>query len=177
MLSCGRSWSNASTAGKLGRVTCECSPLVLITLCFILSFVGLVVPVLPGRVHLAWGWGLSFSHRLYTAGLVYLGSFILLTGLMLIADQLANAYAVKRYGGSRLSVLASLVGCPSACFSSPLGFVLVPFFLVLRWSSFCSPAPLSSNEGGCGHLNRLCRELVRKGAHAGAMIVIFLMDI
>ena len=113
---------------------------ILITLCFILSFVGLVVPVLPGAAFIWLGAGVfHFLIDSTQLGWFTWGSFILLTGLMLIADPPANAYAVKRYG-YRLSVLASLVGVPIGPFFFPLGFVLVPFFCV-RVELICAQRP------------------------------------
>ena len=99
--------------------------------------------------------------------------------LMLIADQLANAYAVKRYGGSRLSVLASLVGVPIGLFFfPPLGFVLVPFFLVFAVELILQPsAPERAMKAAVGTLIAFAGSLFAKVLMQVAMIVIFLMDI
>ncbi|HHT74003.1 MAG TPA: DUF456 domain-containing protein [Firmicutes bacterium] len=153
---------------------------ILITLCFILSFVGLVVPVLPGAAFIWLGAGVyHFLIDSTQLGWFTWGSFILLTGLMLIADQLANAYAVKRYGGSRLSVLASLVGVPIGLFFfPPLGFVLVPFFLVFAVELILQPsAPERAMKAAVGTLIAFAGSLFAKVLMQVAMIVIFLMDI
>jgi uncharacterized protein YqgC (DUF456 family) len=152
----------------------------LIVLCFILSFVGLVVPILPGAAFIWLGAGIyHFLIDSTRLGWLTWGSFIILSVFMLIADQLANVYAVKRYGGSRWSVWASLIGIPiGLVFFPPLGFVFVPFFLVflveLVVQNRTSEEALKT---AVGTLLAFAGSLFAKAFMQLAMIVVFLADI
>lgn len=151
----------------------------LIVICFVLSFVGLVVPVLPAAAFIWLGAAIyHFFIDPTQLGWFTWGSFIFLTALMLAADQLANAYAVKRYGGSKLSVLASVIGVPIGLFFfPPLGFVLVPFVLVFAVELiFRDRAPDEALKAAVGTLVAFAGSMFAKILMQVAMIVIFLLD-
>lgn len=150
-----------------------------IIVCFVLSFVGLVVPALPGALFI-WVGAAIYHFLIDSTQLSWFtwGSFILLTALMLVADQLANVYAVKRYGGSRLSVFASLIGVPIGLFFfPPLGFVLVPFFLVFVVELFFqNRSPDKALRAAVGTLIAFAGSMFAKALMQVAMIAILLMD-
>ncbi len=104
-----------------------------ITLLFILSFAGLIIPIIPS-VFAIWGgfllyhFGIS-SDELSVFFWIAMGLFTL---ILLIADILANSYFVKKYGGSkwgeRISALAIIAG---AFIMPPFGILIVPFLAVV----------------------------------------------
>lgn len=153
---------------------------IVIVICFILSFVGLVLPVMPA-VALIWV-GAGIYHFLIDSvaigGLTW-GSFVFLTALMLFADQFANVYAVKRYGGSRWSVWASIIGVPIGLFFfPPLGFILVPFLLVFFVELlFQKRSAESSLRVAFGTLVAFAGSLLAKALMQLIMVVVFLIDV
>jgi len=106
---------------------------IVIIVCFVAGLVGIVLPVLPS-VALVWA-GVAIYHFFIDSamlGWLTWGSMLLFTVIILVVDQISNVMVVKRYGASKLSVFASLVGAFLGMFAfPPFGIVLVPFFLVL----------------------------------------------
>ena len=153
---------------------------ILIVACFILSFVGLVVPILPAAVFV-WAGAALYHFFIDSAALSSLTwvSFIVLTALMLVSDQLANVYTVKRYGGSRLSTFASFVGAFIGLFAAPpWGVLVVPFLLVfLVELIFQKRSPEMSVKAAVGTLVGFVSSLVAKAVIQLVMIVFFFVDV
>ena len=105
---------------------------VIIFICFIAGLVGIVLPVLPS-VALVWV-GVALYHLFISSqalSWITWATMVFLTLVILIVDQLSNVVVAKRYGASKISILASLVGAFIGLFVfPPFGVVLVPFFLV-----------------------------------------------
>ncbi len=105
---------------------------VVITLCFVISFIGIVVPMLPA-VGLVW-LGVAVYHFLVNPlALTWTtwGTMLFFTAIILIMDELANAYLVKRYGGTKWTMLASVVGVVvGLIFFPPFGIIVAPFLFV-----------------------------------------------
>ncbi len=105
---------------------------VIIFICFIAGLVGIVLPVLPS-VALVWV-GVALYHFFISSqalSWITWATMVFLTLVILIVDQLSNVVVAKRYGASKISILASLVGAFIGLFVfPPFGVVLVPFFLV-----------------------------------------------
>ncbi|HEX6593191.1 MAG TPA: DUF456 family protein [Bacillota bacterium] len=99
---------------------------------FLLSFVGLIFPIIPSSLFL-WG-GFLLYYFLVESGT--LGSFfwitmVALTVILFSADIFANSYFVKQYGGSkwgeRGAALAVIVG---SLIAPPFGIIFLPFAVV-----------------------------------------------
>lgn len=106
---------------------------IVISACFMLSFAGLVIPVLPG-VALIWVGVVIYQFFINTVSLSWLTwmSLGLLTVILLITDEIANHYFVKRAGGSKKGSLAAMLGLILGVFVvPPFGVIIVPFILVL----------------------------------------------
>jgi uncharacterized protein len=91
----------------------------LIVCLILLSFVGLVYPIIPSVVFVSfafifYGMGFSFEGFTFSFWLIQ----IILTLLLMIVDYVTNAIGVKRYGGSK-----------AALWGSTFGLVIVPFFI------------------------------------------------
>lgn len=104
-----------------------------VILLFILSFIGLIFPIIPSVLAI-WGGFLLYYFGIDKSDLsiIFWIAMSLLTILIFIADFLASSYFVKKYGGSkwgeRIAALAIIVG---AFIMPPFGVFLVPFVAVI----------------------------------------------
>jgi len=108
---------------------------IVIVALFILSIVGIFMPVLPDTL-LLWGGFLLYHFVLAAPGEGLHASFwwgmVALSILMYGADLLTNMYFVKRYGGSKWSSFAAVVGIILGLFIfPPFGILIMPFVLVV----------------------------------------------
>lgn len=105
---------------------------VLIIVLFIVSFLGIVIPVIPG-VLLLW-LGFIAYHFLIDGTeltLVFWVTMSLFTFVLLGADFYLNVYFVDQFGGSAWSKWGALIGMFAGLFIyPPLGMILVPLLLV-----------------------------------------------
>jgi uncharacterized protein len=106
---------------------------IIIIACFILSFVGLVYPIIPS-VLVIWVGVLLYHfginhHELSWISFTMLG---LLTILIFLADYLVNLHFVDKAGGSKWGMRAATIGLIVGSFViPPFGVIIVPFALVL----------------------------------------------
>lgn len=103
---------------------------MLIGALFVLSFVGLVVPVLPGTVLIFLGFVIyHFGIDSTQLGWWFWISMIILAALGFVVDTLASAFFAKTYGGSKGAFWAAVAGAVLGPLL--LGAVLGPLSLVL----------------------------------------------
>lgn len=105
---------------------------IVIIILFILSFVGILYPVIPS-VLVLWV-GFLLYHFIINANeltFVFWAVMILFTIFLFVADILANSYFVKKYGGSkwgeRGAAIAVIIG---SFIIPPFGVLIVPFITV-----------------------------------------------
>jgi len=105
---------------------------IIIIALFLLSFVGLIFPIIPSVV-VIWG-GFLVYHFLINAVELSIWFWLtmgLLTIMIVVADLVANSYFVKKYGGSkwgeRIAAVGTIVG---SFFYPPFGIILVPLAAV-----------------------------------------------
>lgn len=106
---------------------------LLIIIAFILAFVGLIKPIIPS-VLVLWIGFLIYQFGFHNGHLswVFYVSMILFTVFILVADFLMNKYFVNKFGGSKMSEYAALVGVIIGCFVfPPFGIIIIPFVAVL----------------------------------------------
>lgn len=108
---------------------------IIIVALFLLSIAGIFLPVIPDTV-LLWGGFLLYHFFVAVPGEGLPGSFwwgmAALSVLLYGADLLTNMYFVKRYGGSKWSSFAAVVGIILGIFIfPPFGMILLPFVLVV----------------------------------------------
>ncbi|MGN7941849.1 DUF456 family protein [Virgibacillus sp. 6R] len=100
---------------------------------FILSFVGIVYPLIPSIV-MIWGGFAVYQFLINPDGLSiwFWISMIILSIVLIAADIIANSYFVKKYGGSktseRIAVVATIIG---SFILPPFGIIIIPFLAVL----------------------------------------------
>lgn len=105
---------------------------VLIALLFILSFIGIVVPIIPG-VLLLW-FGFLAYHFFINPNELSLFFWItvgLFTLVLLGAEFYLNLYFVEQFGGSKWSKWGALIGMVLGIFIyPPFGILLLPLVIV-----------------------------------------------
>lgn len=105
----------------------------LIIALFVLSFAGIVFPIIPSVVVL-WGGFLIYQFLIQSGAisLFFWVSMGLFTVILLVSDFIANSYFVKKYGGSKWGERMAAVGLIVGSFIvPPFGILIVPFVAVL----------------------------------------------
>ncbi|MBW5447267.1 DUF456 family protein [Cohnella sp. CFH 77786] len=98
---------------------------LLVTALFALGMAGAVFPVLPGALAIYaafFVYGLFFTFAKF--GFWFWTFQTLIVVLLFVADYLVNAWGVKKYGGSKASVVGSTIGILIGPFVIP-GFGLI----------------------------------------------------
>ncbi|WP_462410687.1 DUF456 domain-containing protein [Neobacillus sp. Marseille-QA0830] len=106
---------------------------ILVIACFILSFVGLVYPIIPA-VLVIWAGVLVYQFGIDSNELSWITwtMLALMTILLFLADYLANLHFVDKAGGSKWGMRAATIGLIVGSFViPPFGVIIVPFILVL----------------------------------------------
>lgn len=108
----------------------------IIGLLFLLSLVGVIVPVIPDAL-LVWVAFLLYQFFIATVPLswTFWVPMTVLTLFLIGADMLSNMYFVKKYGGDKWSMAAAVVGIllgmfVLGTFLGPLSIVVGPFLAV-----------------------------------------------
>ncbi|WP_077302707.1 DUF456 domain-containing protein [Virgibacillus pantothenticus] len=105
---------------------------ILIIALFILSFVGIIFPIIPS-VFVLWG-GFLLYHFFLNPNELTLSFWIamgIITLLLVGADIIANSYFVKKYGGSKWGERGAAVAVIVGSFIiPPFGILIVPFLTV-----------------------------------------------
>ncbi|GGH72590.1 membrane protein [Compostibacillus humi] len=111
---------------------------LVIILFFILSFAGILFPVIPS-VLLLWA-GFIIYHLFIHSGELGLLFWIvmgLFTIILFVADILANSYFVRKYGGSKWGERGAAVAVIVGSFIyPPLGIIILPFIAVFAIELF-----------------------------------------
>ncbi|SER36890.1 hypothetical protein SAMN04487944_103211 [Gracilibacillus ureilyticus] len=105
---------------------------ILIILAFVLSFVGIVFPIIPSVLVLWIGFIMyQFLLASENIGWIFWTAMGILTLILIVADIIANSYFVKKYGGSKWGEWMAAVGVIIGSFIiPPFGIIIVPFLLV-----------------------------------------------
>lgn len=106
--------------------------LIIVTF-FLLSLIGSFIPIIPDVLPI-WGGVAVYYFLINNDALTqsFLISLIFITIIIQLADFLANAYFVKKSGGTNLSILGAFLGLLTGMiFLGPLGIIIGPFLGVL----------------------------------------------
>ncbi|MET3574762.1 DUF456 domain-containing protein [Bhargavaea ullalensis] len=152
----------------------------LILASFIISFAGLLYPVIPASLFVFLGfiiYGLFFTFGdlpwwFWAAEVLFL---ILLFG----ADFLANAVGVKRFGGSKAGMWGSTVGLIVGPFVIPVAGILAGPFIgaVAAELIFNRMPPGRALKSGIGSLVGFLTSVAAKASIQLVMIILFLIVI
>jgi|SRR5699024_773599 len=105
---------------------------ILIILLFIVSFIGIVVPVIPGTLLLWLGF---FAYHFFINSNELTWLFWIAMGIFTIvslgADFYINVFFVDQFGGSKWSKWGALIGTLIGIFVyPPIGIILIPLLVV-----------------------------------------------
>ncbi|UJL46985.1 DUF456 domain-containing protein [Virgibacillus sp. NKC19-16] len=105
---------------------------IAIVVLFILSFVGVLFPIIPSVLVLWVGFLLYHfvlnANELTTFFWIIMGVF---TVILFVADIIANSYFVKKFGGSKWGERGAAVAVIVGSFiTPPFGIIYVPFIVV-----------------------------------------------
>jgi uncharacterized protein YqgC (DUF456 family) len=102
----------------------------IITIFFLVAFIGLVYPIIPSVLFLAAGfllYGVFFSFQSFSL------LFWIIQGLFVVllfgCDYIANMIGVKKYGGSKAGIWGSTIGILAGPFLIPVAGILIGPFL------------------------------------------------
>ncbi|PRO64808.1 DUF456 domain-containing protein [Alkalicoccus urumqiensis] len=152
---------------------------IVISLLFILSFIGLIYPIIPS-VLVIWGAVLLYTFLIDGAAVSWWlwGSYILLTIVLFAADYAAGLYFVKKYGSSRAGTWASAAGIIIGCFVlPPFGILIVPFALVFLTEAAQNRGPKEAARTAVGTLLGFLAGTAAKALIQLMMIALFLLQV
>jgi len=150
---------------------------VIVIALFAIGMAGAVYPILPGALAIYaafFVYGLMVSFEPF--GWVFWTIQTLIVAVLFLADYAVNAWGVKRYGGSRASVIGSTIGAIAGPFVIPaFGLVIGPFLGAVIGEMMAGSDLKRAVEVGWGSLVGLFTSVVVKIVLQAAMIVLFLL--
>jgi uncharacterized protein YqgC (DUF456 family) len=150
---------------------------ILIWLCFIVAFVALVYPIVPGLLFMIGGfllYGLFFTFKELTWPFwVVEGLFII---LLIVADYLSNWFGIKRFGGTKAGIWGSTIGLIVGPFVIPfVGIIIGPFVGAVIAELLVHRKSIGTSlKIGLGSLVAFITSLFAKGLIQVGMIAYFL---
>ncbi|HUC93953.1 MAG TPA: DUF456 family protein [Paenibacillus sp.] len=150
---------------------------ILIVVLFIVGMAGAVYPVLPGALAIyaaffVYGFFITWEHF----GWIFWTAQTLIVAMLFFADYAVNAWGVKRFGGSRASVIGSTIGVIVGPFVIPaFGLVLGPFIGAVIGELVAGSNAEKSMKVGFGSVVGLFSSMVVKVMMQIAMIVLFIL--
>lgn len=148
----------------------------IIVLFFVIGFIGLVYPIIPAVLFIFGGflmYGLFFGFGDLPWWFWVIESMFVL--LLFGADLLANAFGVKRFGGSRAGLWGSTLGLIFGPFIIPIvGILIGPFVgAVLAELTFNRSTIKQSLKSGVGSVVGFVTSVVTKGTIQAIMVILF----
>jgi uncharacterized protein len=101
----------------------------LIIACFVISFIGLVYPIIPSVIFIGLGISIyGFVYGFEQFSILFWMVQILFFALLLAADYLTNLFGIKKFGGSKAAIWGSTIGLLVGPFLIPVaGIIIGPF--------------------------------------------------
>lgn len=102
---------------------------ILIVVFFLMGIIGVFVPMVPDIIPIWVGVIIyQFGPFLVDLPILFWVVLVIVTIITVLSDFIANAIAVKKSGGSNVSVIAALVGLAlGLVILGPLGIIIGPF--------------------------------------------------
>ncbi len=151
---------------------------IIIIACFILSFVGLIYPIIPS-VLMIWAGVLIYQFGINTNELSWISWTMLglLTILLFLADYLVNIHFVDKAGGSKWGARAATIGLIVGGFViPPFGVIIVPFALVFITELFQKKSFWESVKVAFATIIAFLSGTFAKAFIQLIMIVVFIVD-
>lgn len=150
---------------------------ILVILLFVVGMAGAVYPILPGALAIYGAffvYGLFFSFSEF--GILFWLIQTLIVIVLFIADYAVSAWGVKRFGGSRASIIGSTIGLIFGPFVIPaLGLIIGPFAGAVIGEMIIGTSFEKSLKVGLGSVVGLFTSVVVKFILQLAMIVLFVL--
>ena len=148
----------------------------LIIVLFIISFVGLVYPIIPSVLFLfggfiLYGFLFTFEHFNWLFWVIQSLFLILLFG----ADYIANMIGVKKYGGSKAGIWGSTIGILVGPFVIPVfGILIGPFLGAILAELVVNKKEIKEAvKIGFGSVIGFISSVITKGVIQAIMIIYF----
>lgn len=153
---------------------------VVIWLSFIIGFIGLVYPIIPAVLFIFGGfvvYGLVFDFSDLPWWFWAIQSLFVI--LLFGADAIANAFGVKKFGGSKAGLWGSTIGLIVGPFIFPIiGILIGPFVgAIIAELLFNKSSLKKSFLSGVGSVVGFITSVFTKGFIQLVMIVIFFITI
>jgi uncharacterized protein YqgC (DUF456 family) len=150
---------------------------IIIAVLFAVGMAGAIFPILPGALAIyaaffVYGWFFTFK----PFGFWFWSFQTVIVVVLFAADYIVNAWGVKKYGGSRASVIGSTIGILIGPFVIPaFGLIIGPFAGAV-FGELIHGTPMDrSLKVGWGALVGLFSSMVVKIILQTAMIMIFII--
>ena len=149
----------------------------LIVLLFVIGMAGTIYPILPGAVAIyaaffVYGFFFSFSEF----GIIFWILQTLIFVVLFIADYAVSAWGVKRFGGTKASIIGSTIGLIAGPFVIPaFGLIIGPFAGAVIGEMMTGASIEKSLKVGWGSLVGLFTSVVVKIILQSAMIALFVL--
>jgi len=150
--------------------------LLIITL-FLVGLMGAIVPVLPGALAIyaaffVYGWFFTFAKFGFWFWFIQTVAVIAIT----VADYAVSALGVKKFGGSRASVIGSTIGIILGPFVIPAaGLILGPFLGAVIGELIKGTSPEQAVKAGVGSVLGFFSSAVVKLVLQLMMILLFVI--
>ncbi|MGO4693703.1 DUF456 domain-containing protein [Paenibacillus sp. 2TAB26] len=149
----------------------------LVILLFVVGMAGAIYPILPGALAIYGAffvYGLFFSFSEFGFWFWFIQTVTLI--VLFVADYAVSAWGVKRFGGSRASVIGSTIGLIFGPFVIPaLGLIIGPFVGAVIGEMIIGTRFDKSLKVGLGSVVGLFSSVVVKVILQLAMILVFVL--
>lgn len=152
---------------------------LLIVAAFILAFVALVVPVIPG-ILMMWIGFFLYHFMIDDSKLSWFFWVVMtiLTMITLVSDYIAGSYFVKRYGGSKAGgITAALSVLVGSFVMPPFGVIIVPLIAVFVIELIVVKEPERAVKASIGSLFGFLTSTFAKFLILVIMTIWFLIDV
>lgn len=153
---------------------------IVVSLVFIVAYVGLIYPIIPSVLFIIAGYllyGLFFSFEQFSILFWVIQAMFVI--LLFVADYFSNLVGVKRYGGSKAGIWGSTIGLLVGPFVIPVvGIVAGPFLGAVIAELLVHRKSIGeAMKVGYGSLIGFLSSIVVKGALQTIMIVYFIFQV
>lgn len=155
----------------------EITGIILVIILFIVGMAGTIYPILPGvfavyGAFFVYGFFVTFDH--FNFWFWFIQTFILV--ILLVADYLVGAWGVKKFGGTRASVIGSTIGIIIGPFIFNLpGIIVGPFVGAVIGELIVHTPFKTAVKVGVGSVVGLFSSVLVKIIMQGIMIVLFIL--
>ncbi|MCU5745771.1 DUF456 domain-containing protein [Staphylococcus sp. SQ8-PEA] len=151
---------------------------ILILASFLVSFIGLIKPIIPSLPFMWLGFLIyQFGFQNGHLSWIFYLAMIVFTIFMLVADFIMNKYFVNKFGGSKKSEWAALLGVIVGCFVfPPLGIIIIPFVAVFVVEMIQEPNFSNALSASFGSLIAFLASTIAQALIMIIMVIWFLVD-